>query len=54
MKEFWNGHLFLIVLLRAQENEFNQTVLCIQRGGVYNVHQSRVIYFVRGHFGLCF
>ena len=42
MKEFWNGHLFLIMLLRAQENEFNPTVLCIGRGGVYNVHQLRV------------
>ena len=43
MKEFWDGHLFLILLLRAQENEFNQTLFCIRSGGVYNVHQSRVI-----------
>ena len=31
--------LFLILLLRAQQNEFNQTVLCIRTGGVYNVPQ---------------
>ena len=43
MKEFWSGNLFLILLLRAQQNEFNQAVLCIRTGGVYNVHQSRVI-----------
>ena len=37
MKEFWSGNLFLILLLRAQQNELNQTVFCIRTGGVYNV-----------------
>ena len=29
MKEFWNGHFFLILSLRVQQNEFNQIVLCM-------------------------
>ena len=38
MKELWSGNLFLILLLRAQQNEFNQTVFCMRTGsGNYKV-----------------